>query len=103
MIELKEKFEIKKYRMAFHQLYKDNELVIYRVESENSVWYEVFRYRTMPPDRFHDDEWEYYPGDEAWSCSNLDVVRKVISHPERGHFGYGKEDTDRIIAKITVR
>jgi len=96
MIELKKDFEVKKYRMRHHQLYKDAELVIYEVTQPfiegkgHSKWHEVFRYRVMPPDMYHQDEFEKYPNDEAfgvwaWSCSNDKVVNKVLKREFPNH------------------
>lgn len=80
-----------------HQLFKDDELVIYEITQSfadgdgHSKWYEVFRYRVMPADQYHDDEYELYPkADEyfglwAWSCSNDKVVNKVLRREFPNH------------------
>lgn len=97
MIELKKEFEYKKYRISYHQLFKDKQLVIYQINQPfaegdgASTWYEVFRYKTMPPDKFHDDEYELYPkSDEyfgiwAWSCANEKSVNKVLRREFPNH------------------
>lgn len=85
MITLREKFS--KKGVEYTQLFKDNDLVIYRCSYLFDVYYEVFRYKVHKSDIYHDDEYEMYPCDEqfglwAWCCSNIDIVRKVI----RKHF-----------------
>ena len=89
MIELKKEF--KKGNRTFKQLLKQNCLVIYSVsqphldDTNETVWYEVFRRTVRQKDTFHEDEYEKYPNDEAfglwaWSCSNLQCVRKVLTN-----------------------
>jgi len=91
MIELRKEFMTKKYNMLHQQLYKDSELVIYGISqpsvddpSEIVKWYEVFEYRVMPPDQYHNDSYELYPkadeyfGKWAWSCTNDASVMKVL-------------------------
>lgn len=109
MIELKKEFDTKKYQMHHVQLYKDEKVVVYRITqpSDNdrmkwNSWYEVFRYTVNKPDKFHDDEWEQYPksdnyfGEWAWSCSNLDVVKKVLLR----RFGMSESDAVQIMVKL---
>lgn len=87
MIELKKDFV--KWKRHFLQMYKDENIVIYKVSTPHaddegfSSVFEVFRYKTAKPDRFHNDEWECYPSDEsfgywAWCCSNKEVLYKTI-------------------------
>ena len=97
MIELKKEFETKKYGFHHHQVFKDGELVIYEISKDNAdgdgktVWYEVFKYRTLPPDQYHQDEYEQYPkadeyfGNWAWSCSNENIVNKVLKREFPNH------------------
>lgn len=68
-------------------MFKDDELVIYEVsqscDGEVNRWYEVFKHVVRPIDKFHDDEYEYYPNDEsfgswAWCCSNEACLKKVL-------------------------
>ena len=109
MIELKKEFT--KRGTMFQQVYKDDSVVIYRLSrrgvdnGKESVWYEVFKRLVMKPDIYHDDEFEKYPYDEtfgkwAWSCSNINVVRRVLSDPVRGHFGMSVEEADDIISYL---
>lgn len=107
MIELKKEFKLK--GTNYKQLYKDSQVVIYRISrpsednSKEIVWYEVFKPCRKAPDIYHDDYYEKYPydeafGDWAWCCSNIDVVRKVLSHPTRGHFNFSIEETNKILS-----
>ena len=87
MIELKKKFI--KSGIEFEQIFKDDVLVIYQLSKTYddgyvSKWFEVFKYTVRKPDIYHSDRFEKYPGDEqfglwAWSCSNKDVVQKVLN------------------------
>lgn len=103
MIELAKEF--KKGNRSFKQKVKENYLVIYTVsqphldDDKETVWYEVFRRIVKQKDIFHDDEYEKYPNDEAfgvwaWSCSNIDCVKKVLTN----HFL--DCDADTIIARL---
>ena len=96
MIELRKEFT--KRGTSFKQLYKDNGIAIYRISRPNadntkeSVWYEVFHIRTHKADKFHNDVYERYPSDEsfgswAWSCSNIDSIRKVLNKHFANHNG----------------
>lgn len=85
MIELKKNF-IKK-GVNYEQLFKSQEIVVYKCERTDGTdtYYEVFKYRTKEPDRFHDDVYECYPNDEsfgnwAWCCSNKNSVLKVLDN-----------------------
>lgn len=83
MIELKENFEKKAWGVKFHQAFKDDELVIYRLDQGESHWYEVFKRVVHKQDKFHVEDYEAYPSDEsfgkwAWSCSDIRSVRKVL-------------------------
>ena len=100
MIELKKKFS--KKGIQFTQKYKSNVVVVYQLSRYYpeydylSTWYEVLKYRTHTPDRFHDDDYEVYGSDEdcglyLWSCSNPDVVNKVL----KNHF----EDEGKITSE----
>ena len=106
MIELKKEYN--KHFGKLSQAYRDDRLAIYAVNGRSGgLWYEVFKIRVRPANRFVDDEFEAYPSDEdfgvwAWSCSNLDVVKKVLCHPTRGHFGMTDEEGDAIIAQLLV-
>ena len=87
MIELKKEFTRK--GIAFKQVYHSDKVIVYQLSRTHcngtrTTWFEVLRIRIGQPDRFHDDEWEMYGSDEEcgryyWSCSNVDVVRKVIN------------------------
>ena len=93
MIRLKRNF--RKKGVEFTQLFKDYQLVIYQLDRDcyngtHKTWFEVFRYKTRLPDKFRTDEFEVYPSDEcfgtwAWSCTNMDVVQKVLRHNFQDH------------------
>lgn len=89
MIELKKQFT--KKGTDFNQIYKDNDVVIYKLTRNNAdgdgmyTWFEVFKYNVRPQDIYHEDEFEKYPSDEAfgnwaWSCSNVECVKKVLNN-----------------------
>ena len=85
MIELKKEFT--KKGIVFKQIFRDDKLAIY---STSFPSYEVFKIIVHKPDRFHDDEYELYPYDEAfgvwaWSCSNEKVVNKVLKNHFPNH------------------
>ena len=91
MKELKKQF--RKKGTDFTQLYKDGNLAIYQLSrpyvegNGHSVWYEVFRYKTAKTPKMwesDENEMEKYPSDEefgvwAWSCSNVESVKKVLN------------------------
>lgn len=88
MIELKKEF--KKKGVNYKQLFKDNVLVIYSCKGHSSNYYEVFRRTTHRPDKFHNDEYELYPYDEAfggfaWCASNASIVAKVLNNHFQDH------------------
>lgn len=96
MIELKKEFT--KRGTEYKQVYKDSCLAVYRIsrcsEDNNKPyhWYEVFRIYRKAPDKYHKDEYEKYPFDEAfgswaWSCSNEESVKKIIKEHFKGHEG----------------
>ena len=86
MIELKKEFTKKGVR--FKQMFKNTRVIIYELsrtyeDGVTSTWYEVLKYRTHLPDRFHNDVYEVYGSDEDcgsafWCCSNPKVVEKVL-------------------------
>lgn len=89
MIELKKQFT--KKETDFNQIYKDNDVVIYKLTRNNAdgdgmyTWFEVFKRKVKPQDIYHEDEFEKYPSDEAfgnwaWSCSNVECVKKVLNN-----------------------
>lgn len=90
MIELKETFT--KRDKTFTQLFKNDCLVIYKVtypKADNKGeghYFEVFKYKTHQPDRFHTDWYEQYPNDEAfgaWAFTALtdaDIQRIISKH-----------------------
>ena len=78
MIQLKKHF--RKYGADFNQLYKDEEIVIYRTTLPSV---EVFRYKVRKPDKFFDDSYELYPsessfGDWAWCCTSRKQFERVL-------------------------
>lgn len=78
MIELKKEF--RKKGVDFKQVYKDDELVIYKTGFPS---FEVFRPMIHNADKYHMDVYELYPYDEAfgsfaWSCSNESSVNKIL-------------------------
>lgn len=94
MIKLKNEFSKKGFN--FVQLFKDDELAIYQLSRQHadgdgiSKWYEVFKVQVKQPDIYHNDEFEKYPNDEAfgvwaWSCSNEQVVNKVLKREFPNH------------------
>ena len=88
MILLKKYF--RKKNTEFFQVWKDDDVVIYKLrqksednQNEFSEWYEVFRRTVKQADIYHSEEYEKYPSDEAfgswaWSCANLKVLEKVL-------------------------
>lgn len=79
MIELKKEF--RKKGVDFKQIYRDNELAIYKTGFPS---FEVFRITVHKADRYHDDEYELYPYDEAfglfaWSCSDEKSVNRILN------------------------
>lgn len=85
MINLETSFTKKKAQ--YTQVYCSPILYIYRVDNPRASllpYWEVFKVVIKQPDIFHDDEYVSYPGDErfgvnAWACSTLGSVRKVLA------------------------
>lgn len=85
MIRLKTWFLKKGNR--YTQIYRDDEMALYLVDNEHDWYYEVFKIRVGKPNRYVDDEYEIYPGDEcfgawAWCCSD----RKSLEKAMKKHF-----------------
>lgn len=88
MIELKKEFT--KGGVSYTQVYKDAELAIYELSqasvndpSETVSWYEVFKPTVHKADKYHPDDFELYPYDEAFGnfafcCSTESSVAKTI-------------------------
>lgn len=81
MIELKKEF--KKKGINYLQIVKTDNLFVYKLTLGNNAWFEVFKRIIAKSDIYHDDEYEKFPNDEAfgqwaWSCSNVECVRKVL-------------------------
>ena len=82
MIRLKECFMKRSNR--FTQVYRNDDMALYLVDNEYDYYVEVFKIRTHKADRYHDDEYEVYPGDEsfgvwAWCCSNRKSLKKIMN------------------------
>ena len=92
MIKLKECFM--KRGNKYTQIFRDEEMALYLVNNEYDCYVEVFKIRMHKADKYHDDEYEPYPGDEsfgdwAWCCSNRKSLEKVL----KKHFpNIGMED-----------
>lgn len=87
MIELSKKF--RKYGEEFTQLYKDDDIVIYK-STLPSV--EVFKYKVSKPDKYHNDIWENYPSDSsfgnwAWCATCREQFDRILSN----HFALSNE------------
>ena len=83
MIKLREEFN--KKGLHFKQIFRDDTIGIYSVvdEKHNYGFYEVFRITIHKPDKFHPDEYELYPYDEAfglfaWCASEERIICKVL-------------------------
>ena len=87
MIELKKEFT--KKGIEYKQIYKDNALVLYQISRNYTEYgitthnYEIFKYFVRTPDKYHNEEYELYPGDEAfgkwaWYCSDKKSLNKVL-------------------------
>ena len=86
MIELKKDYTYK--GVTYHQLLKNDKLVIYRCqrfqgEKLMETYYEIFRPKVEQPNKFMDDEWERYPSNEnfgvwAWCCYTKGSALKVL-------------------------
>ena len=82
MIRLKECFMKRSNR--FTQVYRNDDMALYLVDNEYDYYVEVFKIRTHKADRYHDDEYEVYPCDEAfglhaWCCSNRKSLKKIMN------------------------
>ena len=82
MIRLKECFM--KRDNKYTQVYRNDDMALYLVDNEHGCYYEVFRIRMHKADKYHNDEYERYPGDEsfgdwAWCCSNRKSLEKIMN------------------------
>ena len=87
MIELKKEFG--KMGERFTQLYKDEEIVIYKTTFPSV---EVFKYKVEKPDNFHSEEWERYPstphfGLWAWCATSKFQFERIL----KDHFALSSE------------
>lgn len=87
MIELKKEFG--KMGEHFTQLYKDEEIVIYKTTFPSV---EIFRYKVHKPNKFHADEFEQYPsssvfGDWAWCATSRFHFERIL----KDHFALSDE------------
>ena len=81
MIRLKECFVKRSNR--YTQVYRNDDMALYLVNNEHGCYAEVFKIRMHKADRYHNDEYERYPGDEsfgdwAWCCSNRKSLEKIM-------------------------
>ena len=82
MIRLKECFL--KRGKRYTQVYRNDDMALYLVDNKYDYHVEVFKIRTHKADKYHDDEYERYPGDEsfgdwAWCCSNKKSLEKIMN------------------------
>ena len=87
MIELKK--EIRKKGRTLTQIFKDEDIVIYRVDRRydngtDGYWFEVFKPVIHCKDTYHNDCYELYPSDEAfgkwaWCCGNEKSLVRIIN------------------------
>ena len=80
MIRLKECFM---KRGKYSQVHRNNDMALYLVNNEHGCYVELFKIRMHKADKYHDDEYERYPGDEsfgdwAWCCSNRKSLEKIM-------------------------
>lgn len=104
MIELKKEFS--KKGTKFTQVFKDSEIVVYRLDRNffngtNGFWYEIFKPKVKKADIYHNDEYELYPGDEqfgawAWSCSTKGSVEKILNKHFNGMSDEKKSEISQI-------
>lgn len=98
MIELKTNY--RKMGQDFAQVYKDDKVVVY-ISTFPSV--EIFKYRVHKPDAHHDDDYEVYPGNEAfgdwgWCATSIAQFRDIMNrhfatHPNKSQICRGVEAT----------
>ena len=104
MIQLKQEFD--KKGTHYKQIYKSKALVLYQLSRFYKEYgitvqhYEIFRYVTHTPDKYHNDEYELYPCDEAfgrwaWSCSNEASLLKIY----KKHFNNDIEEQLKVCIK----
>ena len=82
MIRLKECFM--KMGKEYTQVYRNDNMALYLVNNEHGCYVELFKIRMHKADKYHDDEYERYPGDEsfgdwAWCCSNRKSLEKIMN------------------------
>lgn len=86
MIELKKDFT--KKGINFHQIMKDDNVVVYQLTRKydngaEESYLEIFKYNVKDADRYHSDEYEAYPSDEAfgkwaWCATKYEQIQKII-------------------------
>lgn len=81
MIKLKEWFL--KNGNRYTQVYRNDDMALYLVDNEHDWYYEVFKIKVYKPNKYVNDEYEKYPGDEcfgnwAWCCSNRESLERVL-------------------------
>lgn len=82
MIKLKEWFLKRGNR--YTQVYRNDDMALYLVDNEYDYYVEVFKIRTHKADKYHDDEYEVYPCDEAfglhaWCCTTRKSLEKIMN------------------------
>ena len=82
MIRLKECFM--KRGKSYTQVYRNDDMALYLVDNEHERYYEVFRIKVNKPNKYVNDEYEKYPGDEcfgdwAWCCSTRKSLEKIMN------------------------
>ena len=83
MIRLKECFM--KRGNKYTQVYRNDDMALYLVDNEHGWYYvEVFKIKTHKADKYHDDEYEVYPCDEAfglyaWCCTTRKSLEKIMN------------------------
>ena len=102
MVRLKECFM--KRGNKYTQVYRNDDMALYLVDNEHEWYYEVFKIKVNKPNKYVDDEYEPYPGDEsfgvwAWCCSNKKSLEKVL----KKHFPNKRMEDIFKNAEITVQ
>ena len=69
---------------GYTQVYRNDDMALYLVNNEYDYYVEVFKIRTHKADRYHDDEYEVYPCDEAfglhaWCCTTRKSLEKIMN------------------------